>query len=155
VPRAWREPEPIGGAVRRQLSRFGDPGRLGEVVAAWPQAVGEQVAANAWPARIGRDGTLVVHARDAIWAFELGQRATEVLAALALGLSGIRFVPGPVPDPGTGVAEREIQRVQVTDEQLRFGREVAAGIADDELRERVARAVAASLARAAGGRSVW
>jgi Dna[CI] antecedent, DciA len=155
VPRAWREPELIGGAVRRQLGRFGDPGRLGEVVAAWPQAVGEQVAANAWPARIGRDGTLVVHARDAIWAFELGQRATEILAALALGLAGIRFVPGPVPDPGTGDAEREIQRVQVTDEQLRFGREVAAGIADEELRERVSRAVAASLARAAGGRSVW
>ena len=156
MPRAWREPERIGGAVRRQLGRFGPAGRLGEVVAAWPGAVGDQVAANAWPARIARDGTLIVHARDAVWAFELGHRGAEILRLLRLDVKAIRFVPGPVPEPAVSSSEGAAKRpVRATEEQLRFGRELAATIAADDLREQVARAVAASLARAADGRSVW
>jgi hypothetical protein len=156
VSRAWREPERIGGAVRRQLARLGPAGRLGDVVAAWPGAVGDQVAVNAWPARIARDGTLVVHTRDAVWAFELGHRSAEILSALGLDVKALRFVPGPVPEPGTSSSERTEKRsVRATDEQLGFGRELASTIAADDLREQVARAVAASLARAADGRSVW
>jgi hypothetical protein len=156
VSRAWREPERIGGAVRRQLARFGPAGRLGEVVAAWPGAVGDQVAATAWPARIARDGTLVVHTRDAVWAFELGHRGAEILRLLGLDVKAIRFVPGPVPEPAVGRSEGTAKRpVRAGEEQLRFGRELAATIAADDLREQVAKAVAASLARAADGRSVW
>ena len=53
--------ERIGPEVRRELGRFGSAGRMADVVAAWPAAVGETVAANAWPARLARDGTLHVN----------------------------------------------------------------------------------------------
>jgi hypothetical protein len=156
VPRAWREPERIGGAVRRQLARFGDSGRLGEVVAAWPQAVGELVARNAWPARIARDGTLLVNTRDAVWAFELGHRGAEILGRVDKDLKAIRFVPGPIPEPALEpTATAAALPDPPTTEQVERGAELAAGIADEELRDRVAKAAAASLARAADGRSVW
>jgi Dna[CI] antecedent, DciA len=156
VPRAWREPERIGGAVRRQLARFGDAGRLGDVVEAWPAAVGDLVARNAWPARITRDGTLVVNTKDAVWAFELGQRAGEILDRLGTELKAARFVPGPIPEATleeTAAAARTPARA--TREQLERAAELAAGIAGEELREQVAKAAAASLASAADGRSVW
>ena len=54
--------ERIGPEVRRELDRFGGVGRMSDLVAAWPAAVGETVAANAWPARLARDGTLHVNA---------------------------------------------------------------------------------------------
>ena len=156
MPRAWREPERIGGAVRRQLARFGSQGRLGEVVEAWPGAVGELVARNAWPARIARDGTLVVHTKDAVWAFELGHRAAEILARLGHDLKAARFVPGPVPEAAQAPPEETVLApVQETPEHVAEGARLAAGIEDEELRERVARAAATSLARAADGRSVW
>jgi hypothetical protein len=155
VPREWREPERIGGAVRRQLARFGDAGRLGEVVEAWPGAVGELVARNAWPARIARDGTLVVHTKDAVWAFELGYRSAEILDRLDRGLRGVRFLAGPIPEATPAAAESTLSaRPQVTAEQLEQAAALAAGIADEELREQVARAAAASLAARADGRSV-
>src|ERR671932_1457420 len=91
--------ERIGDEVRRELARFGPSAGMTEIVAAWPEAVGEAIAQNAWPARIARDGTLHVHAADAIWAFELGQRAQEI--AERVGVERIRFAPGPLP----GLAE--------------------------------------------------
>ena len=47
--------------IRQELSRFGPQGGMPELLAAWPGAVGPMVAANAWPARIARDGTLYVN----------------------------------------------------------------------------------------------
>src|ERR671934_3145318 len=91
--------ERIGDEVCRELARFGPSAGMTEIVAAWPEAVGEAIAQNAWPARIGRDGTLYAHAADAIWAFELGQRAQEI--AERVGVERIRFTPGPLP----GLAE--------------------------------------------------
>jgi hypothetical protein len=156
VPRAWREPERIGGAVRRQLARFGDSGRLGDVVTAWPGAVGALVARNAWPARIARDGTLVVHAKDAVWAFELGHRAEEIRERLGLRLKALKFVPGPVPEGALESAKTSrTPPARPTSEQARRAAELAAEITDEELRERVEKAAAASLASAADGRSVW
>jgi hypothetical protein len=156
VPRAWREPERIGVAVRRQLARFGDAGRLGEVVEAWPEAVGDVVARNAWPARIARDGTLLVNTKDAVWAFELGQRGAEILGRVDKRLKAIRFVPGPIPEATLEPSDASgPPPAHVTAEHLQRGAELAAGIGDEELRERVAKAAAASLARPADGRSVW
>jgi hypothetical protein len=156
VPRGWREPERIGAAVRRQLARFGDSGRLGDAVGAWPSAVGDLVARNAWPARIARDGTLIVHTKDAVWAFELGQRGAEILDRLGLGIKAVKFVPGPVAEASLeGAGTTRTRPPPPTGEHVRRGAELAAGIADEELREQVARAAAASLAAAADGRSVW
>jgi hypothetical protein len=156
VPRAWREPERIGGTVRRQLARFGAPTRIGPILDAWPAAVGDLVARNAWPARVQRDGTLVVNTKDAVWAFELGQRSTEIVGRLDRDLRAIRFVPGPIPEATLRAPETAPPSPpRATAAQLERGAALAAGIADEELRERVARAAAASLARAADGRSVW
>jgi hypothetical protein len=156
VPRAWREPERIAGTVRRQLARFGAPTRIGGILEAWPDAVGELVARNAWPARVQRDGTLVVHTKDAVWAFELGHRSSEILGRLGQDLKGVRFVPGPIPEATLrGPEAAAPSPARATAAQLEEGASLAAGIADEELRERVARAAAASLARAADGRSVW
>ena len=155
-PARWREPEPIGAAVRRQLARFGNPGSLGEVVERWPEVVGDGVAANAWPARITRDGTLVVHARDAVWAFELGQKGPEILPRLGASVKALKFVPGLLPAAAAEPIEETRRAVpQPGPRELAQASELAAEIGDEELRERVARAAAASLAKAADGRSVW
>jgi Dna[CI] antecedent, DciA len=156
VPRVWREPERIGGTVRRQLARFGAPTRIGPILDAWPAAVGDLVARNAWPARVQRDGTLVVNTKDAVWAFELGQRSAEILGRLGQDLRAIRFVAGPIPEATLGAPEAAPPSPpRATAAQLEEGAALAAGIADEELREQVGRAAAASLARAADGRSVW
>jgi hypothetical protein len=145
--------ERIGGEVRRELGRFGPAAGMAEVVESWPAAVGEAIAQNAWPARIGRDGTLHVHAADAIWAFELGQRAEEI--AGRVGVERIRFAPGPLPEPLVELEAERAAPLKPGPEHVRQAAELAAGIEDEELRERVARAAAASLARASSDRGVW
>jgi len=141
--------EPIGDEVRRELSRFGPAAGMADLVKAWPQAVGEAIAQNAWPARIARDGTLHVHTADAIWAFELGHRAQEI--ARRVGVERIRFAPGPIPEP---FAEPEAARRSIprpSREHVRQAAELTAAIDDEELRATVARAIAASLARTEAG----
>ena len=89
--------EPVGEQIRAELSRVGADSGAGDAVTAWPAAVGEEIARHAWPARTQPDGTLVVHVRDAIWGFELTQRAAEISARLP-GRPRLRFTPGPLPD---------------------------------------------------------
>jgi hypothetical protein len=140
--------QPIGNDVRRELARFGGPaGGMAELVEAWPDAVGHAIAQNAWPARFGRDGTLHVHTADAIWAFELGQRAAEI--AKRVGVERIRFAPGPLPEPFAEPETELAAAPRPTREHVEQAAELTAAIAGDELRAAVARAAAASLARAA------
>jgi predicted nucleic acid-binding Zn ribbon protein len=145
--------ERIGDEVRRELARFGPSAGMTEIVAAWPEAVGEAIAQNAWPARIGRDGTLHVHAADAIWAFELGQRAQEI--AERVGVERIRFAPGPLPALVEEPAARRPAVPKPLPEHLEQAARITAEIDDDELRRTVARAVAASLARGPSDRVGW
>jgi hypothetical protein len=113
---------------------------------AWPAAVGEEIARNAWPSRFQRDGTLVVHAKDAIWAFELGHRAAQITARLP-GSPPLKFVAGPLPEPGAApAADAPPPPPAATLEEQRQAAEWAASIEDEELREAVAKAAAASLA---------
>ena len=98
--------ERIRSAVQSELGRFGPAAGMADVVRGWPDAVGEAIARNAWPARIGRDGTLFVNTADAVWAFELQHRAEEIAARA--GGERIRFVPGPLPQPGE--AGRHLER---------------------------------------------
>jgi hypothetical protein len=143
--------EPVGDEIRSELRRIGADGGAGDVAGAWPAAVGEEIARNAWPARTQPDGTLVVHVRDSIWGFELTQRAAEIAERLP-GRPRLRFVPGPLPDTvPEGSSER---RVEATEEQAREAADLAAGIEDPDLREYVAKAIKAALARAPGDRSV-
>jgi len=143
--------------VRRELGRFGPVGHeTGDIVAivrAWPEAVGETVARNAWPARLARDGTLHVNTASATWAFELGRLGATILEQLRPKLGeatppALRFVPGPIPEPEAEAADtRAPARPEVGPEHRAEAAGIAAGIEDDELREYVARAAAASLAR--------
>src|SRR5260370_13650791 len=94
--------ERLGGLLKRELGRHGPQAGIGEAVEAWPGAVGEEIARNAWPARFTRDGTLVVHTRDSVWSFELTQRADEIATRLS-NVKFVRFIPGPLPE---GAAEQ-------------------------------------------------
>jgi hypothetical protein len=136
--------ERLSDTVRGQLGRFGAQSALGELLDRWPEAVGEGIARNAWPARVSRDGTLVVHTADSVWAFELGSRAAEI--AERLGVEKVRFVPGPLPgredEPETFTPGPEPSPAQ-----SREAAEIAAGIEDEKLRESIERAVSLGLAR--------
>ena len=144
--------EPLGDQIRAELSRVGaDGGAAGDAVTAWPAAVGEEIARHAWPARTQPDGTLVVHVRDAIWGFELTQRAVEISERLP-GRPRLKFTPGPLPD--TTPEPTTAPSVEASPEQAREAAELAAGIVDPDLRESVAKAIKAGLARAPHDRPV-
>ena len=143
--------ERLTSNVKQELSRFGAQGAMPELVEAWPDAVGPMVAANAWPARIARDGTLHVNTSSAAWAFELGQLAPEIADKLAARLGermpkAFRFAVGHLPEPPSPTLEADRGAVpEPTAEALRAAAELAAGIEDEELRKRVERAASLGL----------
>lgn len=141
----------IEGEIRETLSRFGPQSGMPEVLSVWPEAVGAMVAANAWPARIARDGTLHVNTSSSAWAFELGQLAPEIAGRLAerLGESAptaLRFAVGHLPEaaPDTTAAPRT-DVPEPSPEALRRAADLVARIEDEELRKRVQRAAAFGL----------
>ena len=87
--------------------------------------MGGGISRNAWPARIARDGTAVIHTSDSIWAFELGHRAAEIAGRLG--------VPAPPLEP--------------TPDQAAAAASIAASIDDRKLRESVQKALSLALAR--------
>jgi predicted nucleic acid-binding Zn ribbon protein len=156
--------EPLGEDIRRELGRLGPAGAIADVVAVWPDAVGPAIAANAWPARISRDGTLHVATRSSTWAFELTQLSATIQERLAADLdapgpTALRFAPGRLPEPGAETVAGEKRTVPTPSRAaLAAGEEIASGIADPALREAVARAAAASLGVAEAGpsdRRLW
>jgi hypothetical protein len=147
------EMDPLGDEVGRELRRLGPEAEIGAAAGAWAAAVGAEIARNAWPARVQRDGTLVVHTRDSVWAFELTQRAPEIAARLP-NAPALKFVPGPLAEPGREEADTPPPApLEATPEQARTAAGWASAIEDETLRETVARAARASLARAAADRS--
>jgi hypothetical protein len=153
----------LGDDPRRLLAAAGVPaaGRLAELVRAWPAAVGEAIARNAWPQRLARDDTLHVATSSSAWAFELAHLAPDVLERLREAVpesapAALRFAPGNVPAAG---AEAEspgrVDTESPTQADRREGAAIAAAIGDVELAQLVARAAAASLARVRSDRGVW
>ena len=123
---------------------------MGAVLEAWEEAVGPEIAQNAWPARFQRDGTLIVHTRDAVWGFELGQRAGEIRNRLP-AKPALKFVPGPLPELGHEPTQATPQgSPPVTLEQQEQAAKWASAIEDEELRNAVAKAAGLSLARRPG-----
>jgi hypothetical protein len=143
--------------LRAELGRFGPAAGIVPVLEAWPAAVGDAIARNAWPARLARDGTLVVHTKDSVWAFELTQRADEIRDRLGANAPAkLRFLAGPVPEPEAEAAPDAPPDVpQPGPEELAQAAELAASIGDENLRKMVAKAAALSLAKAAADRSLW
>jgi hypothetical protein len=154
--------EKIGKSVEHVLSRSGGGTALAlaEITAAWPEAVGTAVAREAWPLRVARDGTLHVATSSSTWAFELDRLSPEIEGRLR-ALMGpaapakLRFRVGPVPEHG-GPSEREFgdagDALVVSSQVDSEAAALASEIEDLELRELVARAARASLARARSGR---
>jgi len=144
--------EPLEHEVRRALRTAGvpDAGLLADVVSAWPSAVGPAVARAAWPQRIARDGTLHVTTVSSTWAFELGRLEGEIRAKLAAVLEdapqSLRFAHGPVPSPPADTLEAPFVTRQPSPEELATAEELTGAMTSPELRVRVRRAVAASLA---------
>jgi hypothetical protein len=140
----------LADSVRGELSRFGPQAEIGALAQAWPAAVGEQIARNAWPARIARDGTLHVHTSSSTWAFELEQLSTDIRARLGkLAPPRLRFAPGPLPEPDTPMPDQAVRNVPPPSaDELETAAELTAEIGDEKLRKLVARAADASLAKA-------
>ena len=149
--------EPVGDAIRNALEALGgEPSNTHSLEQAWPAAVGVENARVAWPAKLGRDGTLYVNARDATWAFQLGMLAEEILENLRSELGeaaprALRFAPGPLPEAPSGTVP---QRLEPSPDDRAAGAAIAAEVEDPELRELVARTAAASLARARSTRDL-
>lgn len=150
----------IDANVRRELDRFGPAGSIGRLVETWPAAVGDSIARNAWPARVVRDGTLHVATSSSAWAFELTQLAPTILARVR-ELAGddaprkLRFAPGPLPEPPLPRTSEERAAPPKASPQMRAEADrIAAPVADEELRELIARAAAASLSKPPGDRPI-
>ena len=150
--RSWM-PQRIGRDIQRELSRYGPAAGMADIVRVWTELVGEEVARNAWPARIARDGTLHVHTSSSAWAFELGQLAPTILERLRETLPetstpALRFAVGHLPEPEPTSAERAGPEAPKPGPRERAAAaELTASLTDPELRELVARAAAASLAK--------
>jgi hypothetical protein len=154
--------ERIGKEVERELSRSGggEALALAGITSAWPAAVGETIARNAWPLRLGRDGTLHVATTSSTWAFELDRLGPEIgeRLASALGSSApakLRFRTGPVPEPGAPAEaplEDPRRHVEPSPEVDAEVSAAASAIEDLELRDLVSRAARASLGRPSSDR---
>jgi predicted nucleic acid-binding Zn ribbon protein len=149
--------ERLGKDVTRELGRLGggQAVEMTRIVQVWPQAVGETIARNAWPARLARDGTLHVAASSAAWAFELAHLEREVLEGLRreagdAAPDALRFAVGRIPEPGAqeGVSVSSRRRSEPTPEHQAEAALLTSGIEDEELRKLVAKAAATSLFRA-------
>jgi hypothetical protein len=152
--------ERIGSTVGDELGRLGPAGAIAPLVEAWPAAVGDAIARNAWPARLARDGTLHVHTSSSAWAFELSHLESELRARLRAAASSaaparLRFVPGRLPEPAAAASpDDSSERPRPGPAERAAAAELTAPIEDESLRSLVARAAAASLARAESGRAV-
>ena len=147
----------VGGEVARELRRFGPASGMAPVVEAWPEAVGPEIARNAWPGRLARDGTLHVHTKDSIWAFELTTRSEEIRQRLGrLAPARLAFAAGPLPEHPVEPSERHRrQPPEPAPELVAKAESLARGICDEDLRKVVAKAAALSLADAVNDRSFW
>jgi hypothetical protein len=146
----------VGNAVGRELLRFGPAAGMAPIVELWPGAVGDQIARNAWPARLARDGTLHVNTTDSIWAFELKSRAEEIRGRLGEHAPPrLAFAPGPIPEPESASEDGSKGVARPGPEHLAAAESLTQGIRDDDLRKVVAKTVAFSLSRASNSRSFW
>jgi predicted nucleic acid-binding Zn ribbon protein len=82
-----RGPRPLSAALEALGHQATPPTLLARVQAAWPEAVGTAIAAEAQPVA-ERAGTVTVACRSAVWASELELLAPELLERLNGALDG-------------------------------------------------------------------
>jgi hypothetical protein len=148
--------ERIDRSVEQELARGGGGhgAALHAITAAWPDVTGGSVARNAWPLRVGRDGTLHVATTSSTWALELDRLAPEILEKLTARIgeeapAKLRFAVGPVPEPPAPEARGESlpPRPEVTPDMAAEAARAASEIEDPELRELALRAARAGLSK--------
>lgn len=147
----------LGDEVERELARGGsrDAIPLAAMTRAWPAAVGPAIARQAWPLRIGRDGTLHVATASATWANELTLLGDDILGRLREHLgedtpAKLRCAVGPIPEPALPAEASttpSVPSADVSPDVASAASSAASAIDDPELRELVARAARASLGR--------
>jgi predicted nucleic acid-binding Zn ribbon protein len=76
-----RAPRPAANAFQAALQKAAPKTPLAAVQAAWPAAVGEQLAAVAVPVS-ERDGVLTIECADAVWTQELDLMQEALLQRL-------------------------------------------------------------------------
>jgi predicted nucleic acid-binding Zn ribbon protein len=101
MPRSRRSPRPLAIALERSRATWAPASLLGEVQAAWEQAVGGVVAAEATPTA-ERGGVVTIACSGAVWAQELDLMGVTIVERLnGLVSSGevrrIRCVSTPRP----------------------------------------------------------
>ncbi len=96
-----KAPLPVSSVLERTLGAYRLDKKLEQYAAfpAWPEIVGEQIAAVAIPEKIVRGKTLLVRVEDAVWAQELSMMKKEILERIFQHGSGaliedIRFATG-------------------------------------------------------------
>jgi predicted nucleic acid-binding Zn ribbon protein len=100
-----RRPASLADALASYLRRSGFAKRIqqAEVVDAWAELVGPQIAAVTAPESVTQDGVLRVRVATAAWANELSLMTPRILARLNDRRQGrvkeIRWVPGPLERP--------------------------------------------------------
>ena len=95
-----RAPRPAGLAVEALARSLAPATLLAEVQRAWPDAVGEAVAAAGRPTA-ERDGVVTISCVSAVWANELDLLGNQLVESLngALGrpaVRGVKCKPGAV-----------------------------------------------------------
>lgn len=142
-----RLPAAISGDIAGAAPR--DMGPVRRVVEVWPDVVGEALARVAQPARVARDGTLVVHAVDASWVHAITLEARTIRRRLeerlgAAAPSDLRVEIGPI---SVATPLPEPVQIEILPEARTRAAEIAAGVEDDDLRATLERAIATSLSR--------
>ncbi len=102
---APRKPASLSEALASYLKQSGFSRRLqqAEVIEAWAELVGPQIAAVTTPESVTPDGVLRVGVATAAWATELSLMTPRILARINAGRTGrvkeIRWVPAPLDRP--------------------------------------------------------
>jgi predicted nucleic acid-binding Zn ribbon protein len=100
--RRRRAPRPLGEALPGAISSAAPATPLAAVQSAWPEAVGERIAAAASPVA-ERDGTVTVACESATWAHELDLLEAQIVGKLRsklppeMGFERLRFQVGEIP----------------------------------------------------------
>lgn len=100
--KAAPRPTPLGEALEAWIARSGLAKRLdlAEVVEAWPELVGPQIAAVTRALAVTPDGTLLVRVATNAWATELGLMTPRILARVNGSRRGrveqVRWLVGPL-----------------------------------------------------------
>ncbi len=148
---ALRMPAALGGNIANSMP--GDLGPVRRIADVWAAVVGEALARVAQPARIARDGTLIVHAADASWVHALTLEQRTILRKLDERLAGAGPTAMKVEIGPISVAPEPIVHEPIVIQPAAQARadELAAATTDPALRASLARAIAITLSRPGRG----